>query len=143
MNLLSCRLVCKVCLSTPLCLYRTVFTVTVTHIQIIKKNSKRNNQAMDNFFGCYLLRSESRKTASYVGFTVPERISRRDLASRCFAPTFKFFRFFLPSPLRYVGFQVNPRRRIRQHNGEVSAGANRTKRCRPWTMCFDFFQTMK
>ena len=53
---------------------------------------------MDSFFGCYLLRSESRKAASYIGFT------------------------------------VNPRRRLRQHNGEIGAGANRTKRCRPWAM---------
>eukprot|EP00762_Andalucia_godoyi_P006259 ANDGO_05907.mRNA.1 Structure-specific endonuclease subunit SLX1 len=38
----------------------------------------------------------------------------------------------------YVGFTTHPLRRIRQHNGELQAGAWRTRNCRPWEMAAVF-----
>jgi structure-specific endonuclease subunit SLX1 len=34
----------------------------------------------------------------------------------------------------YIGFTMDPRRRLRQHNGEIAAGAWKTHRARPWKM---------
>ncbi len=39
----------------------------------------------------------------------------------------------IPKPhLSYVGYAVNPAQRLRQHNREITGGADKTKRSGPW-----------
>lgn len=52
-----------------------------------------------------------------------------------------FFSCYLLSSLNprgkgrtYIGFTVNPARRIRQHNGDIMHGAHKTRKLRPWEM---------
>ena len=56
-------------------------------------------------------------------------------------PTRAFYSCYLLTSLHarykhhtYIGFAVDPARRLRQHNGELVQGAKRTKRRRPWQM---------
>lgn len=44
--------------------------------------------------------------------------------------------------LTYVGFTLHPKRRLRQHNGELKQGAYFTRKHRPWdmTMCVHGFR---
>jgi hypothetical protein len=49
-------------------------------------------------------------------------------------PDFALFYSFHTLLYRPRSFTVNPKRRIRQHNGEIVNGAYRTKKWRPWDM---------
>lgn len=66
------------------------------------------------FYGCYLLSSQASKGRTYIG---------------CVAAVSSAMYTLLINR-----FTVDPKRRIRQHNGLIGQGAWRTKRHRPWEM---------
>jgi structure-specific endonuclease subunit SLX1 len=66
------------------------------------------------------------------------KTSRSSLISHTFPP---FYACYLLKSIRnpksiatYIGSTPNPPRRIRQHNGELTQGAWKTKKNRPWVM---------
>nr|QBK90271.1 MAG: GIY-YIG catalytic domain protein [Pithovirus LCPAC102] len=58
--------------------------------------------------------------------------------NQCISHSNKYYVYLLQSitkPKRtYIGYTINLARRLRQHNGEISGGANKTKYARPWKM---------
>ncbi|EJU03443.1 hypothetical protein DACRYDRAFT_49905, partial [Dacryopinax primogenitus] len=64
--------------------------------------------------------------------------SRSSLASHAYPPFYACYLLkSLSSPrsrTTYIGSTPNPLRRIRQHNGELTQGAWKTRQHRPWVM---------
>jgi len=49
----------------------------------------------------------------------------------------KYYVYLLKSTVSnrtYIGYTVNIKKRLRQHNGKLSGGAKRTRRGRPWKL---------
>lgn len=75
-----------------------------------------NNQLNPKeYFGCYILRSLSCVDHCYIG-----KKERREEKRHTHTYT--------------LGFTVDPRRRLDQHNGLVEGGAKKTTKKRPWEM---------
>ncbi|KAL4311471.1 hypothetical protein GQ457_01G014590 [Hibiscus cannabinus] len=104
-----------------------------------KRSKKGDSKSLDAYFKQRKSRTESTKCRNSEGENLEQiRDSGNEIKGK---PGKGFFACYLLTSLSprhkghtYIGFTVNPRRRIRQHNGEISSGAWRTKSKRPWEM---------
>jgi predicted GIY-YIG superfamily endonuclease len=69
------------------------------------------------------------------GVTEPDRVPVAEVVPELASPAARFSCYVLRSEKggrRYVGMSVDPKRRLRQHNGEIVGGARATRAGRPW-----------